>query len=279
MALDLAAEGTVTELVDHLARVASADTVAERAKKRSGWGIFLCILVGIAGLAALPQPLNFVVGALALAGFVACTVRYSRQSRADYEDRKLEVARQLLQVLGQDIPRKAKCHLLIRDGAFSPLEREDLGGRRKEADILTWLELKGGLYDGTAFCVLVEQTERRLLKLKPGKGWRQKRCAVQEAITLKLRLDAERYPAVPDLGALLGSQVEGGLTISRVRMPSAESPALAIEAEWPIGALPAHMYRSGNTGFHTGPDPRLSAAHVLGLMAHVWTQLAQSRAA
>ena len=84
---------------------------------------------------------------------------------------------------------------------------------------------------------------------------------------------------VPDFAALLGTQTEGGLTVSRVRMPSAESPAIAIEAEGPIGALPAQMYRAGNTGFHTGPDPRLSAEHVLGLMAHVWTQLGQSQTA
>ncbi|HQK94451.1 MAG TPA: hypothetical protein PLD23_13145 [Armatimonadota bacterium] len=279
MALDLTAEGTVTELVDHLAQVEAGDAMAERAKKRSGWGIFLCILVGIAGLAVLPQPANLVVGALALAGFVACIVWYLRQSRVDYEDRKLDVARQLLQVLGQDIPRKAKCHLVIRDGAFTPLEREELGGRRKEADTQRWLELRGGLHDGTAFGIAIDQTERRLLKLKPGKGWRQKRCAVQETVTLKLRLDAGCYPAAPSLGALVGSQVEGGLTVSRVRMPSAESPALSIEAEGPIGALAAQVYRAGNTGFHQGPDPRLSAAHVLGLMAHVWTHLGQSRVA
>jgi len=279
MALDLAAQGTVPELIDHLAQTVAQDAVAERAKKRSGWGIFLSLLVGIAGLAALPRPANFVIGALALAGFVACIARYSRQSRADYEDRKLEVATRLLQVLGQDIPRKETCNLLVRDGSFQPIDRQDMGGRRKEADALTWLELKAELHDGTSLGVAIEQTERRLLKLKPGKGWRQKRCAVQETITLKLRLDAEHYPTVPDFAALLGTQTEGGLTVSRVRMPSAESPAIAIEAEGPIGALPAQMYRAGNTGFHTGPDPRLSAEHVLGLMAHVWTQLGQSQTA
>jgi len=124
----LRAIGTVHEVLDQLQAATTRDDQAEKALRglntwRSGL-IGLLVVSSIPGimLAAGTDGLALVVvipvWIALIAAIIAISVRVSREAKSDFDDEKLALVSSFLSVMAQDVPRKAKCSVMINSDGY-----------------------------------------------------------------------------------------------------------------------------------------------------------------
>ncbi len=206
--LILEAAGRVDELNEQLHALQEQDEIIETKKRKAGVG---CACVGAAfaasvAAAALSGGHPAAVAALVvfLVGFIVMIVVTTRYSSLDLEDRKLDVAQKLFEVVGKDIPPKAKCRLTV---SFQPYQKHGVlvskeGGAfsRVVQKVYEdeWFKARGALYDGNQFQVSIKQTVKRKEKRK--RKYTKVKERFTETLTLTLTLDAESYPGFAEAG-------------------------------------------------------------------------------
>jgi hypothetical protein len=262
MAKQLVAEGRVPDIDLEIRKWLERDREAEGKKKRWGCGIGLCGL-GMGGsifvIAALP-PLGVALLVLFLVGLIASIAVVVKEGKFDFENRKIEIARKILAVMAQDVPRREKCTLTIDETPLPRVDQRQKGYKRIDIHRGTWLDIKGTLHDGNEFRIQIERTEQRRFKNKPGKGWRSKGVLVEEEVIIKLDLSPEHYPNTQQIRDFTGAAAPCGVRVTRVNLDASSSPPKLVARAEARGALP-------------GPDP------VLELMTVVYENLEPARAA
>lgn len=235
MAKELRAQGTAQEVRAQIDAWKLRDAQAESGRRK--WGVCIALAALGAGLALLLTCLSAylcLLVPLALAALVYCIVMYSRETRMDFEDRKITSAASFMAVLAQDVPRKGKCQVALTEGNLRLIDRQKTGGifhpRRLDTLQGNWLEIKADLADGNDLAVAVERTERRKYKYKKS-TWRLRGTRSAEEIHVKVRLNPVAYPnhAALDATGMMMSAARPDLAVRRARLVPGPRPALAVD--------------------------------------------------
>jgi hypothetical protein len=258
MTREFTAQGSPVEVLEAIDARTREAAAAGRLQTRWGCTMALCVVlafispigikeVGVAGWALL---------ALALAIVTWGIVMQVRLAKRRFDDRKLGLASRVLAVLAEDLPRKSKCGVTVRDPGlalegeperdttgFYPVKTEKWRGE--------WLELRGKLVDGSAFSFVIESTQWKKMKYKKG-SWRVKRTRWLEELCIALQPDAEAHPTPGDIAGLAGTSTAEGMLVSRAVPPTPPTGKLTVAAEKSALLVPED---------------------VLGLFAHVYSRL------
>lgn len=178
------------------------------------------LLVILTGNGAPTAFLLFLTIPTAIACLVMTIIYNTRKGgweKQDIENRRLALIDRLFTVLGEDIPRKAKCaveayfdhyrtHGTLVDqqkgGLFNPITT------MKFVD--HWFTARGQLYDGNRFKISITQIIHRKEKRK--RKYTKVNERISEEVTLLLKLDPAAYPhaasiVVPSPGVVEGVQI------------------------------------------------------------------------
>jgi len=228
--------GSVSEILSALRALQTRDDYVESEVKRTG-GIATKWWLGCGGSALLAFLCIFLVGAIAVVGVplliiaviagIVCLVFGIKWSslcgkwRAqDLDDRRMALGVRFLEVLGQDIPNKAKCTLAINFDGY--LKHGKLVAEQRGREIYPirlakyedfWFSATGRLHDGNRFRLSVEQVVNRKEKRKPKYTKVLERTA--DKVTLVMRIAPEGYPNWQQLAQTLQPGMADGLQIMR----------------------------------------------------------------
>jgi hypothetical protein len=287
MPLAFSQTGTVDEILNGLRDLQKRDDLIEAqarlcGKKATRWGIGLgvCFVLGIISLVLSLLPLFgvvFVVGIACLICMIYWIVQSSRWSAQDMEDRRLALALKFFEVLGRDVPKKAKCAVDINfDGYLQHgqlLEQQGGGWLnpitvKKFAD--TWFTARGRLSDGNQFRVSIEQVVRRKEKRK--RKYTKVNERIVEEVTLALKISPESYPNWQQLAQTLTTGgVDGSLNVTRVQALDGIARI--------VGEMPMMVSNKGRYGTQTSGENHLATGDtLLRLFLYVYDKLQRCQA-
>ncbi len=251
-------QGTADALLRQLETAERRDNEAEGKAKRYGCTTAFCFVFGIVlsfASIAFP-PLLFLGPPLVVAGIVFA-VKYSREKKHDLDDRKLDAALRLVQVLRADIPAQESVALRLD---FRDYRR---GGRlvTKEGGMFSslkvydyehaWLDFSARLADGNVVAIAVVDEVTRKEKSKRKYTKVRERVSSDVSLSVKLRegdaaqVQARLDGAPPGLavrrvvgqGAHLRVSLEGGEALTLQGRGSASTNGKLLDADSLLGAL------------------------------------------
>jgi len=127
--------------------------------------------------------------------------------------------------------------------------------------------VRGGLHDGTAFEVAIEQDLKRKEKAK--RKYRKVRERIAEEASIALRLDPQVYPNLESAAAgLAGTPAPDGIAIRRADLTDG---VLRVKAT--LGGI---RRERGRYGVRVLGDRTANGARLLGLLAFIYRGLAQA---
>jgi len=189
------------------------DKQYEELAGRWGKGALACFVgAGLAFAACFlrrhPSPVAVFFGVAFFIAFIVCVVLYMRYKRFDTEDRRYELAGQLIRLLSTDMAKDAPIRLRLDLNApdqQSKFLRDGQAGRwRVKYYKDDWLTMQGRFLDGTSFCVTITelyQARSRTQRSQSGKTKHKSKTKTATEFSLRLKTKAKRYGSLAELAA------------------------------------------------------------------------------
>lgn len=262
--------GKVDELLAQLNALEQSDDVVEAKQKKAGIGcgvgVLACILC-VVGTVLTNGDNMALVGLLVLCviATIAMAVLFGVYASRNLEDRRIEVAKTLLTILGKDVPAKAKCSLSVsfqdykKHGAKTGEEGGFFASVKVSTYEDTWLQVRGTLYDGNSFRIAVKQLVKRKVKHKGKKTKVRERY--REELNVTLDLDVGTYPQFA--AAQKSVDVSGEVAGMSIKSVTQDDRRLRVIATTPVAMK---------------TDDLVNGDAVLALFMHVYSALAACRA-
>ncbi|GEM_PF-2117106 len=280
--LKMVENGNLNVLMPKLMRLRAYDMNIEKNRRTWGWTAGISFALGFIGLLvagfsaeAGVSTLIFVVpgvfGAVSLIALIVYLVYMMR----DLDNRKLDAATKLVEMIGQDVPPARSMALFIDFGNYNKagklLSKE--GGWTSVREMTyehPWFKFSGALYDGNRFELEVTQCVKR--KEKPKRKYTKVKEKIVEKAVLSLKLNPRLYPAPTQVAEQVTTgHLPHGINVSR---------ALGRERVLKIAATtPAAVIVTGRYG-KTGDESNLFDGNkLLGLIIDAYAGLQKSRPA
>ncbi len=259
-------KGTADVLVRQLEAAERRDNEAEVKAKRYGCTTAFCFVFGIVlSFVAIGFPLLLLLGPPLVVAGIVFAVKYSREKKHDLDDRKLEAALRVVQVLRTDIPAQEEVDLRLdfRDYRVGGRLVEKQGGWFSSLKVYeyehAWLDFSARLADGNVVGVAV--TDEVTRKEKSKRKYTKVRERVSSDIALSLKL---REGSAEDVRARV-SGAPRGLAIRRLDARGARLTAVLRGGQ--------ALTQKGRTGSSTTGEP-LGADTLLGALLWVYAGIA-----
>lgn len=276
-------------LLDHLAQLAAADQRDDRARGRAGgagcamaFGALVGFFFLLPVLGAMSPALG-ILGALAslglLVGAILSWIRWHRLTAADLDNERLQIARDFLGLLAQDLSQKSPVSLTLRHG--DSVQFGTKSNERREGGIFAgvnhsehedaWLSVGGRLQDGSVFRLSVTRFIKR--KAKPKRKYTKTNDRIRDEIRLALRVPADHYPHLERLQAALPADrltQHAMMSLTSFRQEAATVRVEATTLPWGQISL-----RSGSRQLNA--EHRLNGTRLASLMAFLYAGLSRCR--
>lgn len=218
--LSYSATTTPSDVLHDLHLIGKIDAQAEH--KNHFWtlmiaGSVLAIFLGVAGFILESPAIGFVFGAPGLIVLITGITRKSVHKRMDVENRRYDLAAELLRYLSKDMAPDAAVDVAIDFRPHNHKHKLDRSGKSGRWDtkffVDSWMTLTGRLLDGTKFTVTMIQKhqDRHRTKISAsGKLKRKHKSKSSSEAIVTLRIKPHRYPEV---AALSGSVQPGTIRL------------------------------------------------------------------
>jgi hypothetical protein len=206
--------------------------------------------------------------------------RKAKLDEYDLDNDRLQLVRELIEVLKPDFSDKKPLRLMLAHG--SSVKFGTASNQRTEGTWMTgkvdyceyedpWFRLSGRFQDGTVFRLGIQQSVKR--KSKPKRKYTKVSDRLRDKVTLALRVPPAVYPDVAPLNtvldpARLGSHV--GLSVVALQ---AQGHSVRISAT--TGVFMKQILRSGSP--ESGAENKVHSSKIVGLLAFVYAGLSHCR--
>jgi hypothetical protein len=277
--------GRVEDILNGLRELQQRDDLIEEQVRvcgkqagKFGWGCgvsfllcFLAILLPFIAILTVPAVVACLVG------IIYWGVQRSKWAKQDMEDRRLALALQFFEVLGRDVPKKARCALEVNFDGYQnhgQLVEQQGGGWMNPVRTLkyadTWFTARGTLHDGNQFRIAVEQSVRRKEKRK--RKYTKVNERIAEEVVLTLKISPESYPNHQKLAQMLTTGGMEGLRVTRAQVENGVARV--------VGETSLFVRNTGRAGAQTttGDQHLATGDTLLRLFLYVYDKLQQCRA-
>lgn len=276
------ASDTTPGLMKKLILLKSWDTEIERKRKVWGWMLGLSIvfailtLIGAANLTKNgADDAIFIFPVLFGIAFVVSIVIYIIQARKDLDNRKLEIAIDMVGKIGEDIPPANPCAIMIdfkeyRKGGKQLSKSGSWATSQEFQYVHPWFNFSGKLYDGNKFDVDIEMYVKRKEKRK------RKYTKVKEAFSEKATLSVRMNPKIYPNPAEVAQNIPTGITPYGFEIKRALGTDKALKVTLETGTCVIVQGRGSKSGTL---DKLINGDRLLGLFIQTYSGIAKSRPA
>ena len=267
--------GTKNVLMPRLLKLKELDKQVEQKRKTWGWVWGLSLFIAFISIFLIaPFPPMAILTVLAGITFVIGLIIYIAEVKKDMDNRKLDLAINLVQVVQEDIPPDTNISLFIDFGAYNKngklLSKE--GGLMSSIKTLNyehpWFKCAGVLYDGNKFELDITQYVDRREKSK--RKYTKVKEKIVEKATLNLKLNPRVYPSPETVAEqVFTGQLPHGISVSRCL---GKNRVLKVTAVTPPAVL-VHA-RSGPAG---SEENLFNGDKLLGLFIDAYSGLQKAR--
>jgi hypothetical protein len=263
--------GTCEELLRQLEEARASDKWAEGRKKlflglAIGAGVsgFLSMFIGpplLEGLGLSPALALLMMVALGVTAIVMIVLRF-KYNKYDLDDRKLDTVAQFLEIIRADTGGGDAVELSVdfRDYLKGGTCLEAGGSGKSGKYSHPWLEVAGGLVDGTRYRIAVEERIGRKERRK--RKYTKIKEKISAIVSIQLRLKAQRYGDSQGVAAALQQlRPPAGLSIKSI-VPRGQSLSLVLLGDTMVKV-------KGRYGLSV-PEPGLELDGAVLLQALLW---------
>lgn len=211
-------DGNIKIILKELDELEKEDNIAEKIIKRANWIITIsavCLMLSVFILSRFPSifvPFFFIFFLM----LVISIIKRISYGRLDFEDRKIEIAKNFLQKISEDIPENKRIFLEFNSDGYLKHGKKEVIRRNKINYKDIWFTTKGKLQDGNKFRVIVKQIVRR--KEKPKRKYIKINERIQELVSIVLRINRKIYPNINKITKILEPvDIDFGMKITEVK--------------------------------------------------------------